>query len=254
MNIFHLIKKRLNLNNQKIAELTGLSRFAWRRLETGQNLPNPQQAESLERICGHALPTTAHLMNSERMRLFETDRYQLSPVTPGPWLRLKSRIFQNHPGWRTLDWAQQLLACESDLEAKGLWPFIQAGAKPVVANPHELGFDLHPIIRADDRALGARVLPGLANFEGDLPYIIFPQVRLRTPTIPARLDGLVWYKVDDFAGWADLEFDGNGHNSTNDPRRTLALGLNTIRITKQIIDSHQVVQTFMNGCRQFAQG
>lgn len=253
MNIFHLLKKRLNLKTQKIAEQTGLSRFSWRRLETGQNLPSPQQAASLERICGHALPTTAHLITSERMRLFETDRYQLPPVTPGPWMRLKSRIFPSHPCWRTLDWAQQLIACESDLEAKGLWPFIQAGAKPVMANPHELGFDLHPIVRADDRALGSRVLPGIANFEGDIPYAIFPQVRLRTPTIPARLDGLVWYKVYDFTGWVDMEFDGAGHNSANDPRRTQALQLPIIRITQQMIDSNLVLQTFLNQCRQFAQ-
>ncbi|MBX3170592.1 MAG: helix-turn-helix transcriptional regulator [Candidatus Eremiobacteraeota bacterium] len=254
MNIFQTIKNRLHLSSQKMADRIGISRFAWRRLETGKNLPSPQQAQNLETLCGHALPTTAHLISSERMRLFETGRYQLPPVTPGPWLRLKSRVLPTTPGWRTLDWAQQLISCESDFEAKGWWSFIRAGAKPVMANPHELGFDLHPIVRADDRALGARVLPGFGNFEGNLPYLIFPQVRLRTPTIPARLDGLVWYKAGAFTGWADLEFDGAGHNFANDSRRTQALGLPAIRITQQVLESNQVLQTFLEHCRQFAQG
>lgn len=253
MNIFQLIKTRLNYGSQKMADRSGLSRFAWRRLETGQNLPRPQQAKALESLCGHALPTTAHLITSERMRLFELGRYQLPPVTPGPWLRLKSRILPTHPGWRTLDWAQHLVSCESDFEAKAYWPFIRAGAQPVMANPHELGFDLHPIVQADDRALGSRVLPGFASFEGDLPYLIFPQVRLRTSTIPARLDGLVWFKVDDFTGWGDLELDGGGHNTANDLRRALALGLPTIRINQQTLDSNQVLETFRTQCRQFAQ-
>ncbi len=253
MNIFQKIKNRLNYGSQKMADRCGLSRFAWRRLETGQNLPNPQQAQDLELLCGHAVPTTAHLIPSERMRLFETARFQLPPVTPGPWLRLKSRILPTHPGWRTFDWAQQLISCESDFEAKAYWPFIRSGAQPVVANPHQLGFDLHPIVQADDRALGPRVLPGFASFEGDLPYLIFPQVRLRTPTIPARLDGLVWYKVDDFTGWADLEFDGAGHNTANDLRRTQALALPIIRITQQTLQSNQVLETFLSHCRQFAQ-
>jgi len=252
MNIFQKLKTHLNLNTQQLTQKTDISRFIWRRLETGQGLPTPEQALAIQKVCGHAIPNLDQIPDKAITGHFERKRYEIPTVAPGAWLRLKNqlRLTPAHSRWQTLDWAQQFIPCDVDLEAKCWWPFILAGAKPILENPHLLGFDLHPMIGGDDRALCSRVLPGLAQFEGEEIYALWPQVRLRTSTISARLDALVWCKIANRTAWSDLEVDGDGHNSLNDARRTQALGLPTIRITKEVIASNQVLDTFLSRCRE----
>ncbi|MBX3170699.1 MAG: hypothetical protein KF760_25060 [Candidatus Eremiobacteraeota bacterium] len=133
------------------------------------------------------------------------------------------------------------LPAESSHECYALLQAAVAGAEEFLGNPHEWGFDLHPITNRSGRLLAERMLPGLI-FRGDQEdVILWPQVTMRIDSKHAfRLDCLMLYRKGKKVYWLAVEFDGSGHNSSRDPYRSEKLGMLEVRITGQEIRQGKV--------------
>jgi len=251
MTLLHTARKALNLTQQEMADRCGLSRLVWRAMEVGASLPTPAQARQIEAVCGFPVPSSHDLISPQDLRnWFGRRRFAFAPVNPEPWQRVRRnpQIDKEDACRYTLEWAQRLLPCDSALEAHGWLQFIQFGARPLLANPHELGCEWHPIVDHLGKALGCRSLPGLQGRIDSFRYAVWPQVSLRTSALTLRLDGLLWLGMGAKSTWTGLEYDGRGHNSKNDLYRNQCLGKEVMRFSYQEIEELQVERLFVQGC------
>lgn len=252
MTLLNKARKALNLTQQEMADRCGLSRFVWRALEVGLSLPTPAQARQIEAVCGHPIPSARDLIDPQDLRnWFGRRRFAFAPFNPEPWQRMRRnpQIDKEFACPTTLEWAQRLLPCDSALEAHGWLQFILFGARTLLANPHELGCEWHPIVDHLGNALGCRYLPGLQGRLADLRYAVWPQVNLRTSAQTFRLDGLLWLSIGTKSTWTGLEYDGKGHDSKKDDYRNRCLGKEPIRFSHRDIDELQVERLFLQQCR-----
>ncbi|MBN9417391.1 MAG: hypothetical protein J0I12_18230 [Candidatus Eremiobacteraeota bacterium] len=134
------------------------------------------------------------------------------------------------------EWMREFLPADSACECRAWCQCAAAGAKPFLGNPHQWGFDLHPVVDRQNRLLGARVLPGLCYSKGEVDVMIWPQVCLRVDDRHCyRVDGLVFFRCGRQRYWLVLEFDGDGHNYRSDVYRMAKIGLPEVRISGEEI-------------------
>ena len=253
MTLLHTARKALHLTQQEMADRCGLSRYVWRALEAGLSLPTPAQAGQIEAVCGHPIPSSHDLLSPQEIRnWFRRRRFALAPFNPEPWQRMRRnpRVDKESACRYTLEWAERLLPCDSALEAQTWLEFILLGARPLLANPHELGCEWHPIVDHLGKALGCRYLPGLQGRYANLRYAIWPQVNLRTAALTLRVDGLLWARIGTKSTWETLEIDGGGHDSRKDAYRNKCLGKEALRFSQEQVDQLQVKRLFLQGCQK----
>lgn len=87
-----------------------------------------------------------------------------------------------------------------------------------------MGFDLWPVCDEDGRGAATRLRPALVTREWVMLFQVWVVARGRW-----RMDCLVLVREPQPA-FINVEVDGNGHNPSEDERRTRALGMPTLRI------------------------
>ena len=248
MTLLHSIRKSLNLTQEEMATHCGLCRLTWLRLEAGLLLPSAAEAAKIQKLCAQPVPHAGQTLSKANIRAwFQPPRFAHQQVNPSHWHKLnrsKGFLFKR-VSQSTRDWMRLMLPCESTCEACAWMQFAQLGALPVLANPHELGYQQHPIVDSLGQALGARYLAGLQGKHGDLLYALWPQVHVRTATTNPRLDALLWIRNKRYSVWVDLEVDGAGHNPKNDKYRDEHLAMPTLRFSQNEVDRMRVAQLFV---------
>lgn len=248
MELYRKLRQQLQLTQGQMAERLGLSRQFWGQLETGKALLGRERARELEPVLG-PLPTMADTLSNQEQRGWSPlYPYELACVSGEPWRRALRNwgypISQLGLDARTQAWMVQLLPCDSAVEAYGWLQLAALEARPLLHNPHQLGFRDQPIVDGQGKALGERYLPGLYGGHGEVKFMVWPQVRLRPGNTTFRVDGLVSLKVSGVVFWAILEFDGRGHNYEGDDVRRELLRMREIRISQDQVERRQVGCSF----------
>lgn len=247
------MREALNLSQQQMARRFGVSRQRWCDLEVGVRLPSCELARQLEAaLPPEPCPCVGDTLTfAQQRQLVSPRRYEISPVNVEKWLKAKESwaypISQLQLGPRMRQWMESTFHLDSSVEAYGWYQLATLKARPLLHNPHELGFRAHPIVDNLGRALGERRLPGLYGQHDGLHFLVWPQVNLRPPNSPTlRPDGLVWLRKGRKCAWSILEFDGRGHNADNDAYRDSVLRLPPIRFDEdQHIRTLQVARRFI---------
>jgi len=217
----------------QVTHRTGISPPQLQRLEAGQIIAFPEQAEALRQLYGIAVLEAQNLTDSSEIRRRSgINPYRLEAGDPQPWKTARAdwaRKTKLAP--EIWDWMSQFLPADSARECSGLAQCAAAEAKPSLGNPHQWGFDLRAVVDRQGKLLGARVLPGPSYSKDDVDLVIWPQVCL-------RIDDRHFRKGRKRL-WLILEFDGEGHNFNRDAYRSIKIGLPEIRITGEEIKRGQ---------------
>ncbi|GMU54346.1 MAG: hypothetical protein AMXMBFR33_34920 [Candidatus Xenobia bacterium] len=108
-----------------------------------------------------------------------------------------------------------------------------------------LGWRRLPVIEEPSGdVVGDRLWPVLA-FEQPFLCALFPQVRVRTPGQPYRMDLLACLRVGDRLVWLNVEIDGPLHDSEYDRKRQIAIGLPRVRLTEDDVCARNFKQRFL---------
>ena len=146
------MREALNLSQQQMARRFGVSRQRWRDLEVGLRLPSSDLARQLEAaLPPEPCPCVGDTLTFAEQRLLVSPRpYEMSPVNAEKWLRAKESwaypISQLQLGPRICKWMEATFPTDSSVEAYGWYQLATLKARPLVHNPHELGFRAHPIV------------------------------------------------------------------------------------------------------------
>lgn len=246
MNIYRQVRKEKNLSQVQIAESCGMSRFNWHCIEVGKQLPRREQLEKI----GTGLPCREDRLSARELRLWTRSHpFQIEAVNPEPWIRARKhwayRIDSFGLSPELLQWIEKLFLCDSGVEAYGWVQLACLEGRRQISNPHELGFDRHPIVLKSGIALGSQQFAGLQGRQDGLDFLVWPQVWLRTPSVTFRVDGLLILRRGKRSMWAILEFDGFGHEPDRDQFRRESLGLPEIRLTSEDVKSLRVAESFV---------
>lgn len=115
-----------------------------------------------------------------------------------------------------------------------MWVDLMAeGGKPCWFRPLKAGFDRLCVVDRDTRRNASdRRLACLDAAGPNTDWLLWPQVTLDARQAYYRLDALAKVCMGDLSLWLDLEIDGEGHDSQFDQRRSLHLGLPTLRLLR----------------------
>lgn len=220
------------------------------RLEAGQILASPQQARALRRYYGTPVLEAKQLVDvSEVRRRAGLTPYLLESVNPLPWNTAWNKALKVPT--EVWEWMREFIPADSACECNGWCQCVAAGAQPFLGNPHQWGFDRHPVVDRQGRLLGARVLPGLGYSQGEIDIVLWPQVCLRVDDRHCyRVDGLVFFRNGRNRCWLVLEFDGGGHDFRRDAYRLARLALPEVRILGAEIKAGQTFQLLLERARQ----
>lgn len=251
MNWLQQAREDKNLKQGQLAEKTGISRQRICKIEKGLVLPTKAQSELLASELGLAgVPSSEDLLlDRESQNIPKHRAYELEVHNQERWkVALKSwsaRIFQLRLDPRTLSWMRLLIRVDSALEAL-FWMLLAATKADVfLANPHSMGFRLHPIVDSQGFCLGERCLPGFYLESGNRRIWIWPQVYLRPKDIAYRVDALILIVEGENRRWLVLELDGQGHNFNKDAFRREQLGMSEVRISEKEIKEGNPVQLLL---------
>ena len=241
MNWLQRAREEKNLKQTQLAEKTGISRQRICKIEKGLVLPTRAQSESLARELGLATtPCSQDLLpDRETQHLPKRRTFELEVHSQERWkVALKAwcaRIYSFKLDPRILEWMRLLIRVDSALEAL-FWMVLAASkAEAFLANPHFMGFRLHPIVDSQGQCIGERCLPGLYLESRTRKIWIWPQVNLRPKDIAYRVDALILIVEGETRRWMVLELDGKGHNPNKDAFRREQLGMQEIRISEKDI-------------------
>lgn len=257
MNWQQQARQAKNLKQIGLAEKTGISPQRLCKIEKGQVLPTPEQSEILARELDlGGVPSSDDQLLDRSLRSLRNYRpFELELYNQERWkVALKAwrtRIFSLKLCPRVLGWMRLLIRVDSAIEAL-FWMLVAAAkAQVFLANPHFMGYRLHPIVDSHGLCLGERCLPGLYLETADKKIWIWPQVHLRPKDITYRVDGLVLIQEGDELRWIILELDGDGHQAGKDAFRREQLGMTEIRLTGKEIREQDPVQLLLKraACR-----
>lgn len=252
MSFFFEIRRSLNYTPKQMAETYCLRPQTLHDLERGRSLPSAELLQKLEQELGlEGLPCADFLISGREAQKWRRGAaYGLQMVNPEPWIKAEKRWSSLLEELRvprvTRRWLRRFLPSDSALEVLALYQLATLESRPILGNPHELDFRDQPIVDAFGKALGTRVLPGIAGSSGALRYLLWPQVWLRTSAASYRVDALVLVKVGTKVCWCVLEFDGPHHHLENDLFRQSALGIHHIRFSEHDVKSMNVVRKFLD--------
>ncbi|MCW5868010.1 MAG: helix-turn-helix transcriptional regulator [Candidatus Eremiobacteraeota bacterium] len=240
-----------DLKQAQLAEKTAISKQRICKIEKGLVLPTRAQSEVLAKELGlGGVPCSDDLLPDREFQSLRRHRpYELEVHNQERWkVALKAwgaRIFRLKLDPRILGWMRLLIRVDSALEAL-FWMLLAAAKAGVfLANPHAMGFRLHPIVDSQGFCLGERCLPGLYLESGNRKIWIWPQVNLRPKDIAYRVDALVLIVEGENRRWMVLELDGRGHNPAQDGFRRDQLGMSEIRITEAEIKEGNPAQRLL---------
>lgn len=244
------------MSQGEVAEKLGFSRQFWQRVESGQALLGGEAGRLLEEEMG-SLPLTCDALTPQQIRVWTRVRpFELLRVNPEPWQRAGENwgygISQLQLPKRLPEWLSKLFPADSAPECYAWLQIATLAARPLVENPHFLGFREIPILDRQGRALGERRLPGLYGSFDKVKFIVWPQVSLRPSRAKAifRVDGLVWVKQGRKGCWGILEFDGSNHDLAKDEVRRNLLKLGELRIPESEITGGQAAESFRRQARK----
>ncbi|MBN9416900.1 hypothetical protein ABS71_21235 [bacterium SCN 62-11] len=226
----------------------GCSRQHLSRLEQGKALATPEQARAIREVYGVPVLEVGHQAKFAALhRELGLSPFQLETVNPDPWRVAYGcwgeKLRTGGLSLARFDWMSHFLPGESSHECYALLQVALAGAEEFLGNPHEWGFDLHPIIDRTGRLLAERMLPGLIYQDSEVDIVLWPQVSMRIDSKHAfRLDCLMLFRIARKVYWIALEFDAGGHDSTKDLYRTQKLGMPIVRITGEEIRQGRVFE------------
>lgn len=251
MNWLQQARDEKNLKQGQLAEKTGISRQRLCKIEKGTVLPTRAQSEALARElglggvpCSEDLLLDRHTQTLPKHRAYEFEAHNQErwKVALKAWA-MRIRSLKLNP--RTLGQMRLLLRVDSAIEALYWMLLAAAGATVFVANPHAMGFRLHPIVDSQGFCLGERCLPGLYLQKGNRKIWIWPQVNLRPRDITYRVDALVLSVEGETRRWLILELDGQGHNFARDAFRRDQLGMSEIRLNEREIKEGDPLQALL---------
>lgn len=247
MSYLKQAREKLGLTQTAAATRLGIGRQALNRLEMGRAVATPAQACSLRELYGVAVLSTDDVEAGRRL----LDRagvraYELEPVNPEPWraawkywggrMRVEPEVWQ---------WLSQFMPADSSHECYGWGQFAARGARPMLGNPVQWGFDQHVLVDRLGNLLGARLLPALSFQSEDVDFVLWPQVWVCTGDHTFCLDGLVFFRVGDRRYWLVLELDGKGHNGSGDAFRRAQLQMMEVRISGDEIRAGRAFELFL---------
>ena len=241
MNWLQHARELKNLNQSRLADQTTISRTRICKIENGTALPTRAQSEALAKELGlTGVPCSDDLVSDRQMQSLHKRRpYELELHNPERWkvalTAWATRIGRLKLPARTLGWMRILVRVDSAVEAFFWMLLAAAGGEVLLANPHNMGFRLQPIVDSKGLCLGERVLPCMYLEKNGKKMWIWPQVNLRPKDIAYRVDALILIIQGDSRRWVILELDGQGHNPTRDLYRQEQLGMPEIRITEKQI-------------------
>lgn len=229
---------------EEVSLSTGISKTTLWEIERGSWLPDPDQAAKLRQVLGiPGLPDSSQVISQRQMRqICRPHPVDWSPANPVPWARMEKVFYKQLKTLsvaRTLfDWMKECLAADSPLECLFLYALAAAGAKPIIASPHALGYRAQCILGREGKALGERSLPGLLWEVDKTPCLLWPQVTVLTPRGSFRIDVLVL--ICD--SWKTIELNGKNHDLLHDRFRASVLGHEPIVIDNDAIRSLNFVE------------
>jgi transcriptional regulator with XRE-family HTH domain len=238
------LKAARRKNNENLCQASlriGCSRQHLSRLEQGKALATPEQARAIREIYGVPVLEAAHFARfGDLHRDLGLSPFELEPVSQDPWRVAYAcwgeKLRKAGLTLATFDWMSHFLSGESSHECYAWLQVAVAGAEPFLGNPHEWGFDAHPIIDRSGRLLAERQLAGLIYRDKDVDIILWPQVSMRIDARHAfRLDCLMLLRVGGKVYWFSGELDGGGHDSRKDAYRSEKLGMLEVRISGEEI-------------------
>lgn len=258
MSIFREIREGLRLSQAEMAEKLGISRQFWQRVESGRALLGDEAGRLLESEFG-ALPLASDGLSPQQIRDWTLTRAtQLIGANQEPWRRAESNwgygISRLDLPRRLKDWMARLFPCDSALECFGWLQLATLKARPLLENPHFLGFRALPIVDQFGRALGERKLPGLYGSFDSFKFLVWPQVGIRPGRATFRADGLVLVKRARCGLWAVLEYDGSGHDHSRDEMRRSWLKLDEIRLGEPVVLAGRAAESFCLQARTLLSG
>lgn len=251
MSFFYEIRKLLNYTPRQMAESYSLRPQTLHDLEQGRSLPAPELLEKLETELGlDGLPCTDYLISGREAQKWRRGAaYALQLVNPESWIKAEKRwseLLERLGVSRLMRrWLRRFVASDSALEVLGLYQLATLESRPMLANPHDLDFRGQPVVDAFGKALGTRVVPGFAGSRGNLRFLLWPQVSLRTSAATYRVDALVLVRMGTKVCWCVLEFDGPHHRLENDLFRQSALDLPHIRFSAEEVTAMGVTGKFL---------
>jgi hypothetical protein len=234
MSYLRRAREKRNKSPISAASESKVSRAVLQRLEAGQLLASPEQAELLRDYYRMPVLEARHFIEpSEVRRITSVAPFVVDPVNPVPWnVAWESWGRSMKLDLEVWEWMREFLPADSACECRGWCQCVVAGARPFLGNPHQWGFDSHALVDRQSRLLGPRVLPGLCYREGELDVAVWPQVCVRVDDRHCyRVDGLVFFRRGRQRYWLILEFDGDGHNFKSDAYRLTKIGLPEVRIS-----------------------
>jgi DNA-binding XRE family transcriptional regulator len=250
MGFLKELRLRLGATMQQMADRCQVSRQHWSDIEAGRVLPTPEVAGHLS--CFGLVPCTNDTLSARQLRTWETGcPYNLERVNPEPWDRaIRNWGYRLDLDGRIREWLMTMIVSESGLESCGWFQLAALNARPLIENPHTLGYRELPIMDRQGKVLGERCLPGICGNWGGLRFMAWPQVSLRPGNVTYRADGLLWLREGKRSAWGVLEFDGPTHNLPWDAERKRLLGMAEIRFSHDEVKGFRVGQRF----REQAQG
>jgi transcriptional regulator with XRE-family HTH domain len=238
MEILRTSRKKRGITIKQLAEGSGLSAQRIHEYETGKVIPGRAAMVKLAK----ALDILDQIIPSAAFRR-RTRRRAFSVVVRRDHRECWADLFSAYPelcealNKKVPPWFMALVRCDSALEALAWLLMINTGAVAEVSSPYIEGWDRHPLIDTDGRALGTRLLGCLSWVSGDAEFTAFPQVTLRTHRGTYRVDCLVRVEIGTRVFWIVVEIDGDGHVDRYDDKRTQRLDTPVLRFTQKEVES-----------------
>lgn len=238
MNFAQTLKQRRNelqLTQSQLGHVLGIDRKRVSDYESGRRIPDDEVVReiakklSLKDIKIDRQGLKASTLHIARTRSYAFDmKYTVESriykaVERRPVLR---RLITHLEPKLLLELNQ--LPCDSCWEGAIVGELVGLGAKPTTVIPLEERFYQHGILHPLDKLPAGHLrLPALQLVWNGYVLIFIPQVLI--DKLKYTLDFLVGLRRRDKPFWADLEADGEGHDSSGDRDRTNLLSMPTLR-------------------------